>query len=128
MASDAVVVKESDGVVRLVDSALSTWVLEAVPLDYEPAPRSELTSGMAATLAATLADEFPRFNELLRTGRGFVVRFSPEVERGLREGTYELVRSGTTAKAVARNTGTGQVAEFGAVVVGGAALAGPAWP
>jgi hypothetical protein len=126
--SAVLVAEQADGVVRLVDSELSTWVLEAVPLDYEPSPRGSMTSGMAAALAASLADEFPRFKDLLASGQGFVVRFSPEVERGLRDGTYKLLQTGSSAKAVARSTASGQVVEAGVVVGGAAAAGGVGWP
>lgn len=114
---------------RLVDAELGTWVLEVVPLDVMPKAAQPVSQGIAASLVGSLAEAFPQFKNVMSSGQGVAVRFSPEVEKGLREGAYRLMDSAAGTKAMARSASTGQFVEHGTVVAGGGlVLAGVSWP
>lgn len=121
---------EVDGIAtRLVDAELGAWVLEVVPFDVTPGAAETVSQGMAASLVGALAEAFPQFKSVVSSGSGLAVRFSPEVEKGLREGTYRLMNSSAGTKTVARSASTGHFVEHGTVVAGGGlALAGVSWP
>lgn len=120
-------VQQSGDVVRLVDAELGTWVLEAVALEAVPSGDGGVSEGMASTLVRSLAEAFPQLKAVIGSSPGVVVRFSPQVERGLRNGTYQLMQTAGGSKTVARSVASGQFVEHGTVVAG-VGLAGAAWP
>lgn len=138
---------ESDGAIEVVDRVLGTWIARVEPasLDTREA-RGSLAFGTA--VAGAFAQQLPGFRAAARTladsSGGLRVVFSPDVQKGLLDGSFRLME-GAKVMPVAIN-GAGKITEIGTVVapasfgglgaaggVGGGTLTagavlGAAWP
>lgn len=132
-----------DGVIRLESEATGSWIVELMPrIDLAPAPSTVAPPPAALAVAQALATSLPELAGLLQksapvAGAGaeaigeagdLIVRFSPEIRKGLLDGSYTLVRNGLRTLPKVRNTLNGHFDETAEVVgaIGATAAAGSA--
>lgn len=130
-----------DGVIRLESDATGSWIVELMPrIDLAPAPSAVAPPPAAIAVAQALATSLPELAGLLQkaapsAGAGaeviggagdLIVRFSPEIRKGLLDGSYTLVRNGLRTLPKVRNTLNGHFDETAEVVGAIGATAGTA--
>jgi hypothetical protein len=130
-----------DGVIRLESEATGSWIVELMPrIDLAPVPSATAPPPAAIAVAQALATALPELAGLLQksgsvagAGAGaigeagdLVVRFSPEIRKGIVDGSYALVRNGIRTLPKVRNTLTGHFDETAEVVGAIGATAGTA--
>lgn len=132
-----------DGVIRLESEATGSWIVELMPrIDLASAPSTVAPPPAAIAVAQALATSLPELAGLLQksapvagTSAGaigeagdLIVRFSPEIRKGLLDGSYTLVRNGLRTLPKVRNTLNGHFDETAEVVgaIGATAAAGGA--
>jgi hypothetical protein len=124
-----------DGIVQLHDPRIATWVTRFEPV-AEPASSGSRSSAAAFGLAAGLVEATPGLADLLRSRGVLRVVFSPEMRRGLADGTYRIMgdslpiavnRAGRAVEIARVPAADLATAGAGAGIGAGAFLAG-AWP
>ncbi len=132
-----------DGVIRLESEATGSWIVELMPrIDLAPAsaPSTVAPPPAAIAVAQALATSLPELAGLLQRAApaasagaeaigeagDLVVRFSPEIRKGIVNGSYALVQNGIRTLPKVRNTLTGHFDETAEVVGAIGATAGTA--
>jgi hypothetical protein len=133
--NSSVEIQQVDGRVELIDRALETWLVRFEPIG--DAAISPAASVAGSSVARSLTEAVPGLLAALPKDPGLRVVFSPDVQRGLANGSYRLMSGakGTMPMAVGS---AGKVVEIAKVpggtaagVSGGVALGAGAvamWP
>lgn len=113
-------IRQTDGIVELVDAQLDTWVVRFEPVEVEA---QELRSrAVAVGVASGLVQIVPGLRELVGDGAAMRVVFSPEIQRGLVDGTYRMASGGLPMAVDSAGQIAGIARSYGAL--GGTAVGG----